>query len=140
VICAKWKSKLVGAVGQSTTAVNLEARKKLIEVVKMARGAMSQRAFGKLLGVSATAVQLWEKGETVPDTENLAKIAARAGYTMEELLNYLDAKPLPEPSDVNQILKHIKSMPLNEVAIIAHAAVERIVAAAEASGDEAKVG
>jgi len=40
---------------------------------------------------------------------------------------------------VNQILKHIKSMPLSEVAIIAQAAVQRIVAAAESSGDEAKV-
>ncbi len=40
---------------------------------------MSQRAFGKLLGVSATAVQLWEKGESIPDTQNLANIAARAG-------------------------------------------------------------
>jgi len=76
---------------------------------------MSQRGFGKLLGVSATAVQLWEKGETVPATENLAQ---------EELLNYLDAKPLPEPSDVHQILKHIKSMPLSQVAIIVRAVAE----------------
>lgn len=114
--------------------MNAEARKKLIEVVKMARGSMSQRAFGKLLGVSATAVQLWEKGETVPDTENLAQIAARAGYTMEEVLNYLDAKPLPDPSDMNQILKHIRSMPLSEVAIIVRAVVERFAAAAESSG------
>ena len=114
--------------------MNLEARKKLIEVVKMARGSMSQRAFGKLLGVSATAVQLWEKGDTVPDTENLAQIAARAGYTMEELLNYLDAKPLPEPSDVNQILKHIQCMPLSQVAMIGRAVVDRLAAAAESSG------
>lgn len=113
--------------------MNLEARKKLIEVVKMARGSMSQRAFGKLLGVSATAVQLWEKGETVPDTENLAQIAARAGYTIEELLKYLDAKPLPDPSDVNQILKHINSMPLSQVAIIVKAAADRLATAAESS-------
>jgi len=118
---------------QNTTAVNLEARKKLIEVVKMARGSMSQRGFGKLLGVSATAVQLWEKGETVPDTENLAQIAARAGYTVEELLSYLDDKPLPEPSEVNLILKHIQSMPLSQVAIIGRAVVDRLAAAAESS-------
>jgi transcriptional regulator with XRE-family HTH domain len=118
--------------------VDLEARKKLIEVVKMARASMSQRAFGKLLGVSATAVQLWEKGESIPDTQNLANIAARAGYTMEELLNYLGVKPLPQSSDVNQIVKHIKSMPLNEVAIIGRAVMDRLAAAAEASGNEAK--
>ncbi|WP_339374334.1 helix-turn-helix domain-containing protein [Oscillatoria nigro-viridis] len=32
---------------------------------------MSQRAFGKLLGVSATAVQLWERGDTVPGNGKL---------------------------------------------------------------------
>ncbi len=120
------------------TAVDLKARKKLIEVVKMARGSMSQRAFGKLLGVSATAVQLWEKGESIPDTENLANIAARAGYTMEELLNFLGVKPVSESSDVNQIVKYIKSMPLSEVAIIGRAVMDRLATAAEASIDEVK--
>lgn len=66
--------------------MNTQSRQKLIEIIKLARGSMSQRAFGKLLGVSATAVQMWEKGVKVPDTENLAQIAARAGYTLEELL------------------------------------------------------
>jgi transcriptional regulator with XRE-family HTH domain len=111
--------------------VNLEGRSKLIEVIKMARGCMSQRAFGKLLGVSATAVQLWEKGVTIPDTENLAQIAARSGYTVEELLNYLDGKPLPVPSDVNQIIKQIKVMPISQVTIIGQAVLDRLAAAAE---------
>ncbi|MBD2664480.1 hypothetical protein B6N60_03804 [Richelia sinica FACHB-800] len=120
--------------------MELEARNKLIEVVKIARGSMSQRAFGKLLGVSATAVQFWEKGESVPDIQNLAQIAARAGYTMEELLNYLGMKPIAETTDVNQMVKHIKSMPLSEVAIIGRAVMDRLAAAAEASVDSAKVG
>jgi transcriptional regulator with XRE-family HTH domain len=118
--------------------VDLEARKKLISVVKMARGSMSQRGFGKLLGVSATAVQLWEKGESIPDTHNLAQIADRAGYTMEELLNYLGVKPTSVTSDVNNIVKQIKVMPLSEVAIIAQAAVERMVTATESLQNEAK--
>ena len=118
--------------------MDLEARKKLIEIVKLARGSMSQRGFGKLLGVSATAVQLWEKGESIPDTQNLANIAARAGYTMEELLNYLGVKPVPQSSDVNQIVKYIKSMPLSEVAIIGRAVMDRLATAAETSADDAK--
>jgi len=56
---------------------------------------MSQRAFAAL-GVSTTAVQLWEKGVNA-DTENLAKIAARLGYKLDELLSYLAGKPVPEP-------------------------------------------
>jgi transcriptional regulator with XRE-family HTH domain len=119
--------------------VNIESRQKLIEIIKLARGSMSQRAFGKLLGVSATAVQMWEKGVKVPDTENLAQIASKAGYTMEELLCCLDGKSIPETSDLTLILRQIKHMPLSQVAQIAQAAVERFADVASSSGDEAKV-
>ena len=61
--------------------MNIQNRQKLSEIIKTARGTMSQRAFGKLLGVSAIAVQLWERGDTVPDTENLAKLAASLSIT-----------------------------------------------------------
>ncbi|WP_414542488.1 helix-turn-helix domain-containing protein [Nostoc sp. CCY0012] len=118
--------------------MNIESREKLVEIIKLARGSMSQRAFGKLMGVSATAVQLWEKGVNVPDTEYLAKIAARAGYTLEELLSCLDGKPIQETSDLNLILRQIKYMPLSQVAQIVQAAAERLAAVAETSGDEAK--
>lgn len=130
-------TKLVYA-GDELSAVNIESKEKLIEIIKLARGSMSQRAFGKLLGVSATAVQLWEKGESIPDTQNLANIAARAGYTMEELFNQIGIKTMAEFTDVNQILKQIKSMPLNEVAIIGRAVMDRLAAAAEASTDRVK--
>lgn len=118
--------------------MNIEGREKLIEVIKLARGSMSQRAFGKLLGVSATAVQLWEKGVNVPDTENLAKIAARSGYKLEEILSYLEGKPVSEASELSLILRQIKYMPLSEVAMIAQAVAERFAAVAESSRDEAR--
>jgi len=118
--------------------VNIESREKLIEIIQLARGEMSKRAFGKLLGVSATSVQMWEKGVKVPDTENLAKIAARAGYTLEELLSCLDGKPIQETSDLILILRQIQHMPLSQVAQIVQAAADRLAAVAEASGDEAK--
>lgn len=113
--------------------VNIEGREKLIEIVKAARGSMSRRAFGKLLGVSATAVQLWEKGDTIPDTENLAKIAARSGYTLEDLLGYLEGKPMSDVADLNQILRKIEYMPLSQVAVIARAIADRFAEAAESS-------
>lgn len=118
--------------------MNTQSRQKLIEIIKLARGTMSQRAFGKLLGVSATAVQMWEKGVKVPDTENLAQIAVRACYTMEELLCCLEGKPIAETSDLSLILRQIKNMPLSQVAQIAQAAAERFAAVAESMGDEAK--
>ncbi len=118
--------------------MNIESKQKLIEIIKLARGSMSQRAFGKVLGVSATAVQMWEKGVKVPDTENLAQIAVRAGYTMEELLSCLDGKPIPETSDLSLILRQINHMPLSQVAQIAQAAAARFAAVAESLGDEVK--
>ena len=111
--------------------MNIESREKLIEIIKLARGSMSQRGFGKLLGVSATAVQLWEKGVNVPDTEYLVKIAARAGYTLEELLGCLNGNPIQEASDLSLILRQIKYMPLSQVAQIAQAALERFATLAE---------
>jgi transcriptional regulator with XRE-family HTH domain len=118
--------------------VNAEGKEKLIEIVKRARGPMSQRAFGKMLGVSATAVQLWEKGQTIPDTENLAQIAARAGFTMEELLYYLEGKPLPELVDLSIMLKQIQCMPISDLAVLVRAGLERITAVAESCDDKAK--
>lgn len=115
-----------------------ESRKQLIEIVKTTRGSMSQRAFGKLLGVSTTAVQFWEKGVTIPDTENLVKIADRSGYTIDEILKYVTTKPITyckvEDSELNQILKQIRYMPLSQVAVIAQAVAERLAAVAESSG------
>ncbi|MBE9212516.1 helix-turn-helix transcriptional regulator [Plectonema cf. radiosum LEGE 06105] len=118
--------------------MNIESRQKLIEIIKLARGSLSQRAFGKQLGVSATAVQMWEKGVKTPDTENLAQIAAHAGYTLEELLCCLGGKPIPEVSDLNLIIRQINNMPLSEVAIIAQAAAARFAAATESINDRAK--
>ena len=113
-----------------------EGRENLVEIIKKSRGSMSQRAFAKLLGVSTTAVQLWEKGDSVPDTENLAKIAAIAGYKVDELVSCLMDKPVlyeivTEP--LAQILKQIKVMPLTEVAMIACAAADRLAEAVDSS-------
>ncbi|MCJ8279775.1 MAG: helix-turn-helix domain-containing protein [Rivularia sp. ALOHA_DT_140] len=116
--------------------MDTQARQKLIEVIKLARGSMSLRAFGKELGVSATSVLSWEKGEKVPDTANLASIAARTGYTFEELLCHLEGKPLPEASELSVILKHINNMPLSELAIVGKAVLDRF--AAESIANQAK--
>jgi len=117
-----------------TNTVDAEARKKLSEVVKLARGSMSFSAFGRLLGVSGAAVQYWEKGQVLPDTKNLTQIAARAGFTMEELMAHLEGKPMPEPVNTNDLLKKIQCMPIADLAVIVRAGVERLANAAESSG------
>ncbi|MEG4458894.1 transcriptional regulator [Microcoleus sp. N9_A1] len=118
-----------------THTVDAEAKKKLSEVVKLARGSMSLSAFGRLLGVSAASVLYWEKGQVLPDTKNLTQIATRAGFTMEELMAHLEGKPMREPVDTNELLKKIQCMPLSDLAVIVRAGVERLAAAAVASGN-----
>ena len=113
--------------------MKIESKEKLIEIIKQARGSMSQRAFAKFLGVSATAVQLWEKGVNIPDTEYLAKIAPRAGYSLEELLSCLEGKPVQEASDLSVILRQINHMPLSQVAQVMTAAANRLATAVESS-------
>ncbi|MCU0542478.1 MAG: helix-turn-helix domain-containing protein [Oscillatoriaceae cyanobacterium Prado104] len=114
--------------------MDAEARKKLGEVVKLARGSMSLSAFGRMLGVSAASVLYWEKGQVLPDTKNLAQIATRAGFTMEELMAHLEGKPVQEPINTNELLKKIQCMPISELAVIGRAVMERLAAAAESSG------
>ena len=111
-----------------------ENTEKLIEIIKKARGSMSQRGFGKLVGVSATAVQLWEKGETIPESDNLAKIAALAGYKIDDLVACLEGKVVSETSDLDWILAKIKVMPLSQVAMISRAVADRISEEAESLG------
>ncbi len=118
--------------------MDTQSRQKLIEIIKLARGEMSQRAFGKQLGVSATSVQMWEKGLKTPDTANLGRIAAQAGYSLEELLLCLEGKPVPEASDLNVILRQINNMPLSQVAQIVQAGAARLGVVAESMENEAK--
>ncbi len=118
----------------TNNTVDAEARKKLSEVVKLARGSMSLSAFGRLLGVSAASVLYWEKGQVLPDTKNLAQIATRAGFTVEELIAHLEGKQPTEPVDTNDILKKIQCMPIIELAVVGRAVMDRLAAAAESSG------
>lgn len=96
--------------------MNKEARERLAKIVRQARGQMSYRAYGRLLGVSGTTVQGWETLQYVPERDNLAKIAAHAGYTLEELLRYLEGD-LPDPSlgSKEVLLKAMRQLPKEEL-------------------------
>jgi len=64
----------------------------------------------------------------------LTQIAAKAGFTMEELMAHLEGKPMPEPVNTNELLKKIQCMPISELAVIGRAVMDRLAAAAESSG------
>lgn len=112
---------------------------KLSQVVKQARGRNSLLTFSKSLGVSLLTIQKWEAGDTLPDIRNLAKIAHRAGYSIDELAIYLGIMSPSKPSELTLILRHINNMPLSEVAIVGKAIIDRFVDAAESLENQAKV-
>ncbi len=51
------------------------------------RRGLSQEEFAEKIHISRQAVSKWERGEALPDTENLIEIAEFYGITIDELVN-----------------------------------------------------
>lgn len=115
--------------------MNIDAKERLAEVVRRARGARSLRVFADLVGVKAPTVQGWERGDYTPGTDYLIRLAKIAGFTLEELLSYLDGKPYQQKEQLQRILEDIELMPLERVAVVAKAAVNRLATAVEVEGE-----
>lgn len=66
---------------------------------------MTQEEMASRLGVTAPAVNKWEKGSTLPDIALLAPIARLLGITTDELLSYKDGLT---DEEINQYLSKIQ--------------------------------
>ena len=114
--------------------MNIQGRQKLTETLLNLRGSKSRRSFARELGVTATAVIGWENGTSVPDRENLTKIAVLAGYSLDKFIVYLEGlTPRAKPSELDQMVTNIKNLPLRQLAVVERAVSDRLVAIAEAS-------
>jgi transcriptional regulator with XRE-family HTH domain len=111
-----------------------ERGERVSNLVKLARGEMSQRAFGMSLGVSSTAVQHWENGISIPEAKHLSSIAAKAGYTLQQAQDYLESGDLPDSDIVAQMTKQINKLSFKQVVLIDRAVSDRLVAIAESAG------
>lgn len=103
-------------------------------IVKLARGDMSQRAFGIELGVSSTAVQHWENGVSIPETKHLSSIATRAGYTLQQVIEFIEGGDLPEADIIVLMTRQIKKLSFKQIALIDRAVSDRLMAIAESAG------
>jgi transcriptional regulator with XRE-family HTH domain len=93
----------------------IKGREKLQKIINdLVKRAKSRRAFARTLGVSASAVISWEHG-TIPDTENLAKIALMAGYTLDEMKAVIDGKPNIQAKPVDEVIKDLENLPREDV-------------------------
>jgi transcriptional regulator with XRE-family HTH domain len=117
---------VVATDGTQIRTMNLEARERLASFVTRARGKRSRRAFARVLDVSNSAIQDWETLKSVPDTNNLKKIARSGGLTLEQLLEYLTNGTEPRNSNLESVLKLLEVMPLSQVAEVAQAACTRL--------------
>ena len=61
---------------------------------RMDRG-LSQQELGELLGISSAAVSKWERGQSAPDVDMLARLADAFGISMDELCGH-EPPPTPE--------------------------------------------
>ncbi len=77
------------------------------EVIKIYRRktGMTQEEMANRLGVTAPAVNKWEKGNTLPDIALLAPIARLLGITTDELLSFHDELT---DEEISQFLSQIQ--------------------------------
>jgi len=105
---------------------NTSKAKRLATFIRELRGSRSQRQLAKLLSVSQGSVNLWESGQSWPETENLVKLAELKGWELQDLQTYLIEGRLPNPEPLEQILNKVRSLPLEAVAQVAAVAVETL--------------
>lgn len=104
----------------------IEFNQKLATLLKELRGNCSFRDFAEKIGATHTDVRRWESGKGEPRLRVLGKIAALRGWTLDELMVYLEGEALPKEPRIPQLLAEVRSLPLEAVAQIAAVAVETL--------------
>ncbi len=113
------------------TEMSLEGREKLSKLIKtLASKHKSRRSFARSLGVSPSAVINWEEMVSVPDTENLVKIANESGYTLSELQEMIDGRQTQPTKSVERVIHEIQQLSSRDIARVIEAAA-RCMAKAE---------
>lgn len=113
---------MVAQVNSSGTEFNQRLAALLIEL----RGDFSLREFAHRIGASHNDVIRWESGRGEPRLRVLGKIAAQKGWTLDELKKYLDGELPTRELNVQRIVADVRSLPFEEVAQVAAAAVETL--------------
>ena len=116
--------------------MNLSSRQKLSKLLLDMRGDKSRRGFAREIGVTATAIIGWEKTDSVPDREHLTKIASLAGYSLDELLRYLEGSGQKKSSNIplSRLITEASQLNVQEVTALYRAVSDRLVAIAESAG------
>lgn len=107
----------------------MDVRKaRLSALVKQLQGDSSLRDLARRLDLSVGTVEGWSKGRSLPDLDNVYKLAAFAGMKPDELVRYLDGDRLPDPYSLEQVAERIRAMSREDIPLIAQAFMDRLVA------------
>lgn len=98
---------------------------RLSSLTKELRGEKSVRAFCLEVGIHRAAWQTWEAGESIPQIENLQKIASLKGWSLEELISYLNTGDIKKPAyTIDEILVYTRTLPFEQRADLARRLLE----------------
>jgi len=114
--------------------VSNNSESKLSQLIIGLRGDLSQREFGKMLGVSYTAVRSWEDGVSFPGLSSLKKIAKYCNQPVNQLIDILneenevqyDINPIINERVSEKITPYIKKLPKKEQAKIAQFIIKNL--------------
>lgn len=94
---------------------------RLAQFIKELRGDASQREFAKVLGISYTTIQDWEKQIRLPSPKNLQRLSQLKGWTQAELLNYLfafDQANVQKADPVEHIVSNLHNLSPKQIEAI----------------------
>lgn len=112
-----------------------EFNQKLATLIKEMRGNCSFREFAATIGTTHTNVRQWESGKGEPSLRVLRKMAAQRGWTLDELMVYLEGSALPKGPRIPQLLAEVRSLPFEDAVQVAKVALETIANKGESSNE-----
>jgi len=104
---------------------------RLATLLRELRGSLSLRDFAEMIEASHTDIRRWESGKGEPRLRVLGRIAALRGWTLDELMFYLEGEKLPKEPRIPQLLAEVRSLPFSELAQVAQVALEAMAVKGE---------
>lgn len=93
---------------------------------------MSQAELAEALSVNINTIRKWEQGISVPDLENIGKLALVAGYETSDLVRFIEGKgAMPDSSDIELLLERVRVMPASQFFRVAGVVGMRLAEKAE---------
>lgn len=113
----------------------IKFNQRLALLLKELRGNCSFREFAAIIGTTHTNVRQWESGKGEPRLRVLGKIAALRGWTLDELMIYLEGEPLSVEPGIPRLLAEVRALPFEDAVQVAKVALETIASKNESGNN-----